>query len=55
MSYSRLLLGMVFNPADGLLKKLTVDFEKRIGSLNHIYSLISRDSFKNTDGTEVKK
>jgi len=35
------IYGTVFNPADGLLKKLSVDFEKRIGNLSHIYSLIS--------------
>jgi carbonic anhydrase len=31
--------GMVFNPANGILKKLTVDFAKRVGSLDHIYGL----------------
>jgi len=31
--------GAVFNPADGLVKKLNVDYEKRIGNLDHIYSL----------------
>lgn len=31
--------GMVFNPADGILKTLTVDFQKRVGSLDHIYGL----------------
>jgi hypothetical protein len=31
--------GMVFNPSDGILKKLTVDFSRRIGSLDHIYGL----------------
>ena len=30
---------LVFNPATGLIKKLKVDFEKRIGSLDHIYGL----------------
>jgi carbonic anhydrase len=33
------IYGLVFNPADGLLKKLSVDFEKRVGNLEHIYSL----------------
>lgn len=37
--------GMVFNPADGMLKKLPVDFEKSIGSLDHIYGLY-KESFK---------
>lgn len=37
--------GMVFNPADGVLKKLPVDFESSIGSLEHIYGLYE-DSFK---------
>eukprot|EP00981_Chlorochromonas_danica_P011304 scaffold3867_cov150-Ochromonas_danica.AAC.6 len=36
--------GMVFNPTDGLLKKLPVDFERSIGSLDHIYGLYE-DSF----------
>jgi carbonic anhydrase len=31
--------GMVFNPADGVLKRLPVDFEKSLGSLDHIYGL----------------
>lgn len=31
--------GMVFNPSDGYLKKLNVDFSKRVGSLDHIYGL----------------
>lgn len=31
--------GMVFNPHDGTLKKLEVDFAFRIGSLDHIYGL----------------
>ncbi|RYH27255.1 hypothetical protein EON65_13700 [archaeon] len=31
--------GFVFNPADGLLKKLPVNFDKRVGSLDAIYGL----------------
>mmetsp|Transcript_33101 Transcript_33101/g.72925 ORF Transcript_33101/g.72925 Transcript_33101/m.72925 type:complete len:292 (+) Transcript_33101:123-998(+) len=31
--------GLVFNPAEGLLKKLPVNFHKRVGSLDHIYGL----------------
>eukprot|EP01038_Epipyxis_sp_PR26KG_P007501 gene7501-10219_t len=31
--------GMVFNPADGFLRRLNVDFKRRIGSLDHIYGL----------------
>jgi hypothetical protein len=31
--------GMVFNPKDGLLKKLPVDFTTKVGSLDHIYGL----------------
>ena len=31
--------GMVFNPKDGILKKLAVDFRKRVGNLDHIYGL----------------
>lgn len=31
--------GMVFDPSDGLLSKLHIDFKKRIGSLDHIYGL----------------
>jgi len=31
--------GMVFNPKDGILKKLPVDFTKRVGPLDHIYGL----------------
>ena len=34
--------GLVFNPADGILKTLPVDFKKRVGSLDHIYSLIPK-------------
>jgi carbonic anhydrase len=33
------IYGLVYNPGDGLLKRLHVDFEKRIGNLDHIYSL----------------
>jgi len=38
--------GLVFNPADGILKKLPVDFKKRIGSLDHIYGLIPKSENK---------
>lgn len=31
--------GMVFKPSDGILKQLHIDFDKRIGSLQHIYNL----------------
>ncbi len=31
--------GMVFNPKDGKLKKLPIDFKRRTGSLDHIYGL----------------
>jgi carbonic anhydrase len=31
--------GMVFNPSDGILKKLSVDFRQRVGNLDHIYGL----------------
>jgi hypothetical protein len=31
--------GMVFNPADGVLKRLPVNFSRRVGSLDHIYGL----------------
>lgn len=31
--------GMVFNPADGLLRTLPVNFQQRVGSLDHIYGL----------------
>uniref|UniRef100_A0A7S3M860 Carbonic anhydrase n=1 Tax=Spumella elongata TaxID=89044 RepID=A0A7S3M860_9STRA len=34
--------GLVFNPADGILKNLPVDFKKRVGSLDHIYGLIPK-------------
>eukprot|EP01036_Dinobryon_divergens_P027832 gene27832-36670_t len=37
------IYGMVFNPADGYLKKLTVNFERRVGSLDHIYGLYDND------------
>ena len=33
------IYGMVFNPAEGQLKKLTVNFAQRVGSLDHIYGL----------------
>ena len=35
--------GLVFNPADGILKTLPVDFQKRVGSLDHIYSMIPKN------------
>lgn len=35
--------GLVFNPNDGILKRLPVDFALRVGSLDHIYSLIPRN------------
>lgn len=31
--------GLVFNTAEGKIRALPVDFEKRIGSLDHIYGL----------------
>lgn len=31
--------GMVFSPGDGLMKRLEVDFDSRIGDLSHIYDL----------------
>jgi carbonic anhydrase len=31
--------GMVFNPSEGILKKLPVNFDQRLGSLDHIYGL----------------
>lgn len=31
--------GMVFNPAEGILRKLPVNFAQRVGSLDHIYGL----------------
>ena len=34
--------GMVFNPKDGLLKKLPLDFNMKVGSLDHIYALYKR-------------
>ena len=34
--------GLVFNPKDGFLKKLQVDFSKRAGSMDHIYGLYKR-------------
>ena len=34
--------GMVFNIKDGVLKKIPVDFKKRIGPLDHIYGLYTR-------------
>jgi hypothetical protein len=34
--------GLVFNPKDGLLKKLPINFTKRVGSMDHIYGLYSR-------------
>ena len=36
--------GMVFNINDGSLKKIPVDFKKRIGPLDHIYGLYSRSN-----------
>lgn len=34
---------LVFDPKDGTLKKLDVNFESRIGSLDHIYGLYERN------------
>ena len=34
--------GLVFNPKDGLLQKLSVNFSKRVGSLEHIYGLYKK-------------
>jgi hypothetical protein len=34
--------GMVFNPKDGLVKKLPVDFTNMMGSMDHIYGLYKR-------------
>jgi len=34
--------GLVFNPKDGLLKKLPVNFTRRVGSLDHIYGLYDK-------------
>lgn len=34
--------GMVFNPADGVLRPLKIDFEKRVGSLKNVYSLYEK-------------
>ena len=31
--------GMVFSPQEGILKKLSVDFDRRVGNLDHIYGL----------------
>lgn len=36
--------GMVFNLEDGVLKKIPVDFKRRVGSLDHIYGLYSRSN-----------
>ena len=32
--------GLVFDPSEGILKTLPIDFGRRVGSLDHIYSLI---------------
>ena len=34
--------GLVFSKKDGLLKKLPINFTKRVGSLHHIYGLYDR-------------
>lgn len=34
--------GVVFNPADGILRPLKIDFEKRVGSLDQIYGLYEK-------------
>lgn len=31
--------GLVFDPSDGILRKLKIEFKKRVGSLDHIYGL----------------
>lgn len=34
--------GLVFDPSDGILRRLPVDFASRVGPLDHIYSLIPK-------------
>ena len=34
--------GLVFKPSDGILKQLPIEFDKRVGSLQHIYNLYSK-------------
>jgi carbonic anhydrase len=34
--------GLVFNPGEGILRRLSVDFAGRIGSLDHIYGLYAK-------------
>jgi carbonic anhydrase len=41
--------GLVFNPADGILKRLPIDFAKRVGALDHIYGLIDPDAAKDKE------
>jgi hypothetical protein len=38
--------GLVFDPAEGLLKKLPVDFRGEIGKYQHIYDLYDFDKDK---------
>lgn len=48
--------GMVFNPADGILKKLKVDFDRRVGNLDHIYGLYENQSkvYQNSDAENTQ-
>ena len=39
--------GMVFDTSSGLLKSLPVDFDRRVGSLDHIYGLYSTKKKQN--------
>lgn len=36
--------GMIFNPGEGILRKLPVNFEQRVGALDHIYGLYDNNS-----------
>jgi carbonic anhydrase len=38
--------GMVFNPAEGILRVLPVNFQQRVGSLDHIYGLYENVRYK---------
>ena len=38
--------GLVFDPGEGILKRLPVDFAARVGPLDHIYGLIDNAKLK---------
>ncbi|KAJ1446054.1 carbonic anhydrase [Pelagophyceae sp. CCMP2097] len=47
--------GLVFDPADGILHKLPIDFKQHIGDLSSIYDLFDSGDFKDDQGHYMLK